>query len=154
MGAIFLTVIGLNFFQNFKLNQAKINNVEANLKNLIHEEINSLVKKEIQASQELLQKKISNIKDELHEIKRGKILEDIEEWKEKNGDYYIPDLIELLTLDIKKDWDWRIMETLTTVEKIVTSQDLESVEKADLQTALEKLTPRYAAQKARIQTKI
>ena len=169
---VFLAIIGLNFFQNFSLNKRKMDAIkeemenelkkvifeirEQNKKNLenINAKIEPKIKSEVQTSLSQLKGKIDQLKEDYDEINRDNLIRSAFEYKTKKQMGYILNLISVLELDIKKNWDFRINESLDYISECLDISPPNSDSLTQLQRALDKLPSEYSVQKKHIESKM
>jgi hypothetical protein len=170
---VFLAIIGLNFFQNFFLNYKKLNAIKDDIYNYLKNElsifrdqnkktldsynvaIESKIKSEMLILSDSFKLELQQLRDSYEDIYRENLIRKAFEYAEKNQMGYILNLIDLLELDIKKQWDFRIHESLDLISRCL---DDNGYKKADgltrLQRALDKLPNEYLIIKKKIEAKM
>lgn len=169
---VFLAIVGLNFFQNFSLNKRKIDSLKEETNNRLNEALSKLqeqnkinaaalntkveakVKFEVKNSLENFETKISQLMEDYEDINRENLIRKAFEHKEKRQVGYIMCLIEVLELDIKKGWDYRINESLGYISECLDERRGDSNNYTDIQRLLEKLPKEHGVQKNNIEAKM
>jgi hypothetical protein len=169
---VFLTIIGLNFFQSFNLNKRKIDDIreennselkknisnfqEQSKKNFesISSKIEPKIKSEVQSALSQLKGKMDEIKDDYDDVKRDNYIRSAFEHKAKDQMGYILNMIYALEIDIKKNWDWRIHQSLDYISACLDEGFKNSDILTQLQIALDKLPSEYSAAKKKIESKM
>ncbi len=127
--------------------------VEKNLAEL-NTKLDSKIKSSVSASLKEHESKIQEIQANYEDVQRDNLVRKAFEHKQKGQMGYIYNLIKTLELDIKKDYDWQINETL---ERIITCLN-EGVKNADsmaeLNSVLATLPKKYDFQKKNIEAKM
>lgn len=172
IGALVLAIIGLNFFQNFRLNERKVDSIreelESNFSVDIREAIATLDKKyestreQIQKESQQINKKLRSelsgefeeLEEELKELGRKVLLLETNIIKDSRPSTHFSNLIEVLDFDIKKDWEFRINDTLEQISKALNTYRPHAEYLSNLQLLLDKLPEDYRYQKEEIQQKM
>jgi gas vesicle protein len=183
VGAIMLAIVGLNFFQNFSLNNRKIDSIKAEIEATARasreEEVNAIkntfmdftkkaeekldeatkaiesrLEKKYDAIEYRLDKAFKGLKDQVEELNRDLLITKAFEYKKTGQMGYILNLINVLENDIKKDWGWRIVDTLTKLMECLDSSSPNPDALVSLQRALNQLKPEYKVQKESIESKM
>ena len=163
--SVFILIIGLNFFQNYSLNKRELDEIKKEMKNDLKKEvyeikeqnkrsfnnielkIKSIIKSEVSTS-------LNRLEEEIKEIKRENLIRSAFEHKSKRENGYILNLISVLEMDIKKDYDWLINESLDLIEECLNDGYKNSDNLMDLQKTLDKLTPLFSRKKKNIESKM
>ncbi|OGY41875.1 MAG: hypothetical protein A2Y82_05470 [Candidatus Buchananbacteria bacterium RBG_13_36_9] len=169
---VFLAIVGLNFFQNFSLNKSRIEAIKDKMNNELKEELSKLqdqnkknleslnikveskIKSEVSSSLAQFKSKVDQLKDDYNDMRRESLIRRAFEHKSKKQLGYILNLTEVLELDIKKRWDFRISESLELISGCLDSAFTNSDSLTRLQKALNSLPPEYAVQKKLIEAKM
>jgi hypothetical protein len=165
LGTLFAGVIGLNIYSNYKINTEKYNQFKKEIEEKIDSRFTETTKKNFFSIEEgiksinssidsRINSKLQPLDEKLKELERESILVQIERHEKKGQIGAIMMLSELLDLDIKKGWDWRIHDTLEEIGKYVGSESLKFDIATDLQKILNKLPIDYSRQKQSIESKI
>jgi len=172
IGTLVLAIIGLNFFQNFRLNERKVDSIQEELESKISVDIqeamatldNKLksirerVEKESQKSTKQLRTELSgkfeDLEDDLKELDRKALLLETNIIKESRPSIHFSNLIKVLDYDIKKDWDFRTNDTLDEISKALNTYQPHAEYLSNLQLLLDKLPEDYKYQKEEIQSKM
>lgn len=167
---VMLAIVGLNFFQNFSLNNKKISTIKEEINNDLKEGITKLneqneqkmaafiikskgeIKSEIQLSLTAIKRDISRIEDDYEDIKRENLIRSAFEYKSKGQLGYIINLTEVLKIDIKRGQDWRINESLDSISKCIDHGSFDSDSITELQRILDTLPTEYSVQKRGIES--
>lgn len=178
-----LTIVGLNFFQNFAINKGKFDSLqkqieadlftekekstsaqqgaiasiqEENTKKLssINASIDVKVKMAVEGSLREFKTNIDKINAEYEDVQRDNLVRKAFEHKAESRMGYIINLTEVLEIDIKKDSEWRINESLERISKCLDEGYKNAQSMADLNIVLNKLPEQYAFQKKMIEAKM
>lgn len=169
---IMLTIVGLNFFQNFSLNKRKIEDIknkfdaelksttsslqDQNDKNLdsLTKKVKLEIKSEVKSSNAEIIQQFADLEVKISELKRDNLIRSALEHKSKNQMGYILNLVEVLESDIKMKWEWRINESLNLISECLDSFSPNADSLTALQVALNKLPGEYSVQKNNIESKM
>lgn len=176
---IMLAVVGLNFFQNFQLNKRKLESMSeefgAEIRTRFEEwskvadssfdqiktdlskessETNEELSESLRSSLNSQNQKIKNLLEQVEDLQREVFIASAFKYKQANTMGYILNLIDVLRLDIKRNWDFRIHESLGLISRCLDdfSPNQESLSK--LHVELDKLPPHFEIQKNGIKSKM
>ncbi|MCD8435961.1 hypothetical protein LNJ03_11725 [Tenacibaculum dicentrarchi] len=177
--SVFLAIIGLNFFQNFNLNKKKVDSIKVELNNELIKGINMLSKNSIDNSKELRNdmNKLKNdlkedidsdikssfnsykselecLKSDYNEIYRNELKRNALEFKKEGKMGYVINLIKLLEIDIEKNYDFRIHESLELLSECLDGNNANSENYTKINTILKKLPEEYELQRKNIESKM
>lgn len=161
VGAIFSAIIALNFYQNFSINIKKLESIEKDLKKsneelknelknenstIIKNRINSInvtIEKIAESKFHNLQTKFNKLESDYKDLKRENLLAKAEKFKEKGQRGYLISYIEILKIDIEKNYDWRIFQTLDKLNEIVKEGYRDSEDISKLIVEIDKLPEKF-----------
>ncbi len=180
---VFLAIVFFNFYQNFSLNKGKYDGLkqeieadisaekeklelkvkeklssidEENRKGLtvLNTNLDAKIKVAVDTSLKGYKTELEKIQAEYEDVKRDNLVRKAFDYKQESQMGYILNLIDVLDLDIKKKYDWRISETLDRISMCLEEgyKDGKSMEK--LNSILSKLSPDFAFQKKNIEEKM
>lgn len=169
LGGIFLGIVGLNSYQNFSLNKQKIDTIKGELQSelsdsflkfqdknknnfaILSEGVSQKIKLEADALKKKFQPQIDDLRGNYHSLKRENLKRSAFEDRE-GGRLYL--LIEMLEMDIKRNWDFEINESLDYISKNLDNPGVDSEDLTELQRVLVKLPLEYSAQRKQIESKM
>ncbi len=97
-----------------------------------------------------IKSRMSELEDDTYEVKREIFKNQAKEYEEKGQEGGILCRINLLEMDIKKNWDFRIHDTLNDILKYLQSHSVFSQSASKLKNTLEKLPVEYDLIKQKI----
>ncbi len=172
VGAIFSAIVALNFYQNFILNANKIDvikddlhdsikKIKIELKDENHQTINDAllnldtkIEKIATAKFAQLQSKFDKLENDYKDLKKENLIAKAEKHREKGQRGYLLSYLEILKLDIEKNYEWRTFETLETINTIVKSKPIGAEDASRLIETLKPLSEKYQTVVELIKTNI